>query len=143
MRGLIASLAVGAVVYATLGCGGGDTSGGDGGSDSDSGRPRDSGSETESASDSGGGTACLLSAMFVCQKDVPTADYGTSEIESSCIADKGTVMVSCPTAKLVGCCTDNGEMTTEVCSYVGSDRGTATSQATFCMEAGGNWSTTP
>lgn len=94
---------------------------------SGSGSSSGGGSGGSGSSSSGGNqlVGCTFGG-FVCDVGIPAAD---------CTGTSGTVVPSCPTANLVGCCKKTAS---ETCYYAG-----VTSMQQSCMQSGGTWSTTP
>jgi hypothetical protein len=62
-----------------------------------------------------------------------------SAASTACTQQHGTAVTSCPSAGLVGCCTETASgVTAESCNYAG----TASDLMTACASASGTWSTT-
>lgn len=113
------------VTVACSGGGGGSGGGGDGGTSSSG---SGGGSGSSSGSSSGGGNQ-LVSCTF------GTVVCDTGVTATACTSTSGTVVPSCPTANLVGCCKKG---MAETCYYAG-----VVSMQQTCMQTGGTWSTTP
>lgn len=58
--------------------------------------------------------------------------------ETACTNNGGSIVASCPSASLTGCCTNTSSSYTEAACYYG---GSATDYQTACLQANGTWST--
>jgi hypothetical protein len=108
-------------------------------------------SSAGTGSDGGGGSAGSGGggADFFCSIPASDSCFGYSNLTSdeetaekdACSAEKGSVVSSCPTAKLVGCCTVKGSGAVpgyELCYY---DPLTASTVKTECTGLKGTFST--
>jgi hypothetical protein len=113
----------------TVGCGSSPSDGTDGG-------------QGGSGSGSGATVVCLESSMCTISTFSGILVSGAGEQATACTKNGGQVVTSCPTAKLVGCCTiTTPDIVNDVCYYTGTEA----AQAKDCASAGayGKWSTTP
>jgi hypothetical protein len=116
-----------------------DSGKGDGGSD---GGPHEAGPDGGLIEGGDGGTNVFCSETtagvpycFGYENYPPTLVSG---FETTCTTtDKGTVISSCPSAGLVGCCTIQGTNTVVSCDY----SGTASADQGMCTGLSGTWST--
>ena len=104
------------------------SSGGQTCSSSSSGGGSGGGSGGSSGSSSGGGTGFCQSTS-VCISGLSS---------STCSTEGGTLVASCSTTNLVGCCKFSGS-SLEECYYAG----TASSLQSACTQSNGTWSTSP
>ncbi len=86
---------------------------------------------------------CLIAASQTsdqgCLMYTGVASSSVSSAESACTSSGGTVVSSCPTANLVGCCTTTAASYTDEACYYGS--GTASTYESACTSASGTWAT--
>lgn len=114
-------------------------------------------------SSSGSGSPGSTSSGVFCELTIATAQTcggstsytasQQSQAKSACTQQGGTVVSSCPTSGLVGCCTAkvSGNISQETCTYLpGGDAGSMvdagamqSSAKTGCENQGGTWSTSP
>jgi hypothetical protein len=80
-----------------------------------------------------------LAGVLQCTKttNLSASDYGV--LKTNCTTQMGAVVSACPTANVIGCCTDPAA-DAEGCFYMGAP---APMTATQCAMVGGTWSTTP
>jgi hypothetical protein len=111
-------------------------------------------SSSNSPGSSSSGIFCSVStgATTACSGtlNVPSADEST--YKSDCTKGGGTIVDSCPTKGLIGCCTEKGSSNYSVvsCTYgVSTDAGMmdagamGNAEKTACQNGGGTWSTSP
>ena len=92
----------------------------------------------------GGGTYCVVGSGTAQQTCTGFKDESSTTKDAekqACSQNSGTIVSSCPTASLVGCCTyDSAGYTTEACYY----EGTADQFMSACeSQSNGTWSTSP
>ena len=91
--------------------------------------------------------ACKMNASPLCivttYVGAVAAVTDAGSMRATCVSGGGTVVVSCPTTDLIGCCTTKDSIlgTGENCNYIGT--GTAASEQSFCTSIAGTWTTTP
>ncbi|HLK41085.1 MAG TPA: hypothetical protein VKU41_30250 [Polyangiaceae bacterium] len=145
---LTISLALAAVGW-TAACGIDNSGSGPrpGGSHLDAGAGSDDSGGDDGASDGApASTADAAMVPFICDtssmnqlctiRTIPAPN--AMAMQSQCMQTGGTVVMACPTAKLVGCCTEPDR---EECQYAPTYD--STSAPTGCMRILGTWSTSP
>jgi len=147
LRGLVLC---GAFSLWAIGCGGGTVSGekSHGSADAGCGAIDGAGAAScgthEDAGDAGDGgdsdsVSCVGSPAECTTWTLPQPDE-VGYLKQTCTSGGGTIVPECPSANLIGCCTDfTGESLSETCYY--SSGGSTETQAD-CKAAGGTWATT-
>jgi len=108
----------------------------------DSGKGGDSGGSTGAKTSTGcvqGSKADMDQSCALFDTTGFTSGMVTS-LNANCTKDMGTVVTTCPTADLVGCCTTmvEGSFSQVTCTY----SGTAADGKSACTAQSGTWSTT-
>jgi hypothetical protein len=99
------------------------------------------GVEAGDAASSGSSAWCAQTVMGVayCYGQEGLVPAQVTTFDATCMTNMGTVVSSCSTTGLVGCCTYAAATTLVYCSY----SGTASADQTSCTTMGGTWSTSP